>query len=165
MTIFIIKMENKLRQVIKKILKEEIELSGDKNEAKQALIAFSRNLIPNSNIKVTPELSSSDYEDGYNETDGIFIVKILFEGNTYEFDFNVTASFYTIGGYDGDFAGPIDTARAPEPQSLEDEQITIDSDEIIMYDQEQNEYIFSFEEFDKDFRIRIGKILTQYYNP
>lgn len=158
-------MESKMREFIKNIIKEEIELSGDKEKAKQAIIAFSRNLIPKNQINIKFELSTPDYDEGYNETEGVILIKLSFEGEIYEVDFSVIASFYASGGYGGDFLGPIDTARAPEPQEIEDKHISIEDSEIIIYDQEENEYNFLVSEFEPNLIKGIERILTQYYQP
>lgn len=156
-------MDN-LRKIIRQIIKEESEFQndfGDKENARKALISLSKGLIPISDIITLNSNLSNNFpeESGSYSQDGEVEIIFNFEGVKYDVIFNVEGSYYYREGWGGDYMQPAD------PGEYSDEEITFNEDEIIVGDQNDNEYEFSINELGSNFRNDLEKFLVDFYNP
>lgn len=157
-------MDN-LRKIIRQIIKEESEFQtdfGDREKAKKALISLSKGLIPLNDISTLHGKLSDDFpeeESGSYSQDGEVEIIFNFEGIKYSVIFDVEGSYYYREGWGGDYMQPAD------PGDYSDEKINFNEDEILVGDQDNNEYEFSINDLGSNFRTDLEKFLIDFYNP
>jgi hypothetical protein len=157
-----------IRQVIRKIIKESEEESeklqmefGDIEKAKRGIIALSKGIIPSSDYKVKFSLGSQDpYETGSYSQEGEVELNYSFEGVKYDTIISITADFYfKQADFQGDYWQPADE------DEYEAEEIFYDEDEIIIGDEERNEYDIQVSDLGPNFKRDLEKFLFDYYDP
>jgi hypothetical protein len=153
---------DKLRKIIRDLIKEESDLQmdfGDKDKARRALIALSKNQIPANDRKVDGRLSDAYRdEDGHYDEDGDIEIEFYFEGIKFNTIINVTGSYYYKKGWGGDYMQP------PDEDMYEDEEITINDDEITVGDDDDHEYDFNNSELGPNFQKDMESFLLNYYD-
>jgi len=157
-----------IRKVIRKIIKESVEELqglqmdfGDPDKAKRGIIALSKGIISPKDIKVDFNLGSEDpYETGNYTQEGEVELVYQFEGVTYDTIVQITADFYfTEASFKGDYMQPED------PDEYEAEEVNYDEDEIIIGDEEKNEYDIQVSDLGPNFKRDFEKFLFDYYDP
>lgn len=157
-------MDN-LRNIIRQIIKEESEFQtdfGDKEKAKKALISLSKGLIPINDISTLHGKLSDDFpeeESGSYTQEGEIEIIFNFEGEKYTTIFDIEGSYYYREGWGGDYMQPAD------PGEYSDEEVNFYADEIMISDQDDNEYDFTISEFGPNFRTDLEKFLIDFYDP
>ncbi|MCE2742333.1 MAG: hypothetical protein LW701_01955 [Fluviicola sp.] len=154
-----------LRKIVRQIIKEEAESQelqtdfGDKDKARRALIALSKGLIPDQEIKVQGSLSP-EYPDesGHYSEDGEVEIEYSFEGSKYLLILSITGDYYYKEGFGGDYWQP------PDEGEWSDEDITLNDDEFSVGDQDDNEYNFNVDELGSTFKRDMEKFLLGFYD-
>lgn len=153
---------DKLRKIIRDLIKEESELQmdfGDKDKARRALIALSKGIIPANDTKIDGRLSEAYRdEDSHFSEDGEVEIEFHFEGVKFNIILNITGSYYYKRGWGGDYMQP------PDEDTYEDEEITLNDDEIIINDQEDHEYEFNITDLGPSFSRDLENYLLGYYD-
>lgn len=155
-----------LRKIVRQIIKEEIESQelqsefGDKDKARRGLIALSKDLIPDGDIKNLKGSLNPEYpeESGHYSEDGEVEITYNFEGSTYTIIMSITGDYYYKEGFGGDYWQP------PDEGEWSDEEIHLNDDEFIVGDEEDNEYEFDIKELGPKFGIDMEKFLLGYYD-
>ena len=155
---------NNIRKLIKKLIKEEIELQtdfGNPDKAKRSIIAFSKGLISKSDFKVKFLLISVDPEEtGTYYQEGQVEIEYLFEGTKYNTILEIEGEFYfTEASFKGDYWQPED------PNEYEAVDLQLKQEDITISDEERNDYEFLFSNLGPNFGKELSEFLLDYYDP
>lgn len=163
-----------VRKTIRRIISEVYENQEDQNEinpmrekAKRALVALSKNEIPKSDIKyLYGHLSGADFDEtGSTGHSGEVEIVWMFEGEEFAIFPDVYASFHYTEGSSGYWGSSVDDSEAPYGSESDDEEITLEGDEIVVWDGDGEEYEFQNQELGKEVKSGIENMLLDYYDP
>ena len=153
---------DKLRKIIRELIKEESDLQmdfGDKDKARRALIALSKNQIPKNDRKIDGRLGEVYRdEDGHYSEDGEIEIEFYFEGTRFNTIIEVVGSYYYKKGWGGDYMQP------PDEDTYEDEEIELTNDDITIGDDDDHEYDFNNSELGQSFQKDMESFLVNYYD-
>lgn len=153
---------DKLRKIIRDLIKEESELQmdfGDKDKARRALIALSKDIIPANDISISGTLGEAPRdEDGHFSEEGEVEIEFNFEGTKFNTIIDLIGSYYYKEGWGGDYYNP------PDSDSFEDEEIDVQNDDFIVSDNDDHEYEFNISELGPTFRKDMNSFLLDYYD-
>jgi hypothetical protein len=157
-----------IRKVIRKIIKEsDEELQGlqmdfgDPDKARRGIIALSKGIIPPSDVKVKFLLGSQEPDESGSYTkEGEVELLYNFEGVKYDTIVSITADYYfSQARFKGDYWQPED------PDDYEAEGINFNDEEIIIGDDERNDYEFNVSELGPNFTRDLEEFLLDYWDP
>jgi hypothetical protein len=163
-------IRKEIQKIIREIFQNE-EVSSDEmaliEKAKAAVTALANNKIKDEDIlEMDGKMYGDDYREGENSTEGEVFVKWKYEDKVYDTIFMVSGTYDLIKGDEGYWGSSIDDSRAPEPDEVVDgsESINLEDTEVIISDEERNEYDFRLADLEPDFRVKLEKFLTKRYD-
>lgn len=156
---------------------DEYDIDKDHEEikAKKALIALSKGRIPKDKIQVSGgNLSGANFDkEGHTSSSGEVEVRWKYgelDGNVngdteYDAIFNVKGSFYLIKGDDGYWGSSMETSSPPEPDDHRDDKMELLDQEIIIGDDQKNQYDFKVYELGSTFKEDMENFFLSRYSP
>lgn len=160
---------NNLIKKIRQIIKEEMDLQadfGDSDKARRGIIALSKGLIPNKDLKVIDfQFGSIEPEEtGSYDQEGEIDIKYVFEGTVFKVNIYASGEFYYTYN-DASFKGSYDSPPDPGEEEIEPENIYYDEDEIEVIDDQGNKFEFNVSDLTPTFKKDLGRFLFDYYDP
>jgi hypothetical protein len=162
-----------IRKSIRKIISEMFdngefgtELAQKTSNAKRALIALSKNMVSNKDVKIHGLLHGADFdESGPTGSQGEVEIEWDFEGMNYSVSVEVNTDFYYTKGSSGKWGSSVDDSQAPESDDIEDVEVHIQDDEIKVYDEDGEEHAFSMRELGKGVARGLEMLILNDYDP
>lgn len=163
-------IRNQIRNLIREIFENEEASSSEMVEiqkAKEAVTKLAFGEISDEDIlEMDGKMYGEDYDEGENSTEGEVFVKWRHEGKIYDTIFAVSGTFDLIKGDEGYWGSSIDDSRAPEPDEIRDgsERVYLEDTEVIVSDEERNEYDFRLADLNPEFKKKLERFLTKRYD-
>lgn len=163
-------IRNQIRKIIREIFENEEVSSGEMAEIEKARMAVTKlakgEIKEEDILEVDGGMYQEDYSEGQNSAEGEIFIKWKYDGKVYDTMFNVTGYYDLIKGDEGYWGSSIDDSRAPEPDEIRDgsEEVYLNDTEIILGDEERNEYDFRLADLEPSFKANLEKFLTGRYD-
>lgn len=163
-------IRNQIRKIIREIFENEEVSSGEMAEIEKARMAVTKlakgEIKEEDILELDGKMHGEDYEEGQNSTSGEVFVKWRYDDKVFNTIFELSGSYYLIKGDEGYWGSSIDDSRAPEPDEIEDgsEEIYLEDSEVILGDEEDNEYDFRLADLEPAFKANLEKFLTSRYD-